>query len=211
MQQTARGGKLFLNGKYSSKMAGKIILFIGPMFAGKTETLIQKLRRAALSGREVTIIKYAGDSRHEPEILRSHSDAAQGASPALGQTAPINVEVVERLEQARLSGPPEKSVIGVDEGQFFPDLVKMCQIWANEGRIVYVSALDGDYQMRPFGQVCFLVPHCEKVEKFQGVCMSCGGDSSFTKRIVDSDLQVLVGGKESYSALCRKCYNASGL
>lgn len=43
-------------------------------------------------------------------------------------------------------------VIGVDEGQFFPDLISFCETAANAGKIVIVAALDGTFQRK----VCVL-------------------------------------------------------
>jgi thymidine kinase len=45
-------------------------------------------------------------------------------------------------------------VIGIDEGQFFPDLVEWCDEQVNvHGRLVIVAALDGTFQRKPFGRV----------------------------------------------------------
>ena len=45
------------------------------------------------------------------------------------------------------AGPREYDVIGIDEGQFFPDLVAWCEQMANRGKIVLVAALDGTFQV----------------------------------------------------------------
>lgn len=50
-------------------------------------------------------------------------------------------ELMSRLEDAS-----KFEVIGVDEGQFFPDLVQFCEKLAARGRVVIVAALDGTFQ-----------------------------------------------------------------
>ena len=45
------------------------------------------------------------------------------------------------------AGLREFDVIGIDEGQFFPDLVPWCEQMANRGKIVLVAALDGTFQV----------------------------------------------------------------
>ena len=39
-------------------------------------------------------------------------------------------------------------VIGIDEGQFFPDIVEFCEEMANAGKTVIVAALDGTFQRK---------------------------------------------------------------
>ncbi len=60
-------------------------------------------------------------------------------------------------------------VIGVDEGQFFPDLVDFCEMAANAGKTVVVAALDADYNRRAFGRVHELLPLAESVHKLRAV------------------------------------------
>ena len=37
-------------------------------------------------------------------------------------------------------------VVGIDEGQFFPDVVEFAEKAANKGLIVIIAALDGTFQ-----------------------------------------------------------------
>ena len=47
-------------------------------------------------------------------------------------------------------------VIGIDEGQFFPDIVSFADSMATAGKIVIVAALDGTFQRKVF-TTCILV------------------------------------------------------
>ena len=67
-----------------------------------------------------------------------------------------------------------------------------------------VYGLDGDFQQQKFGGVLDLIPHCDTVEKLQGFCNYCDNRSMFTKRLENSDKQVLVGN-DNYIPVCRKC------
>ena len=64
-------------------------------------------------------------------------------------------------------------VIGVDEGQFFPDLVDFCEYAAEQGKIVLVAALDGTYQRQGFPAILNIIPLAEHVVKLTAVCMLC--------------------------------------
>ncbi|VDK53572.1 unnamed protein product [Anisakis simplex] len=99
------------------------------------------------------------------------------------------------------------TVIAIDEGQFFPDIVECCEKLANMGKIVIVAALDGDYNRKEFdNHVLELCPLAEKVCKLRAVCTKCGGDAPFTKRLSDDTEQEVIGGLEKYQAMCRRCY-----
>uniref|UniRef100_A0A8C7WVG4 Thymidine kinase n=1 Tax=Oryzias sinensis TaxID=183150 RepID=A0A8C7WVG4_9TELE len=113
-------------------------------------------------------------------------------------------------------------VIGIDEGQFFPDTVEFSEEMANLGKTVIVAALDATFQRKPFGNILSLVPLAESVVKLHAVCMQCYREAAYTKRIgVEKEvflplqlrcvkwclLQVeVIGGADKYQAVCRTCY-----
>jgi len=98
-------------------------------------------------------------------------------------------------------------VIGIDEGQFFPDIAQYAALWASEGKTVVVAALDGTFQRKPFGNVLELVPVCEKVSKLSAVCMvCCKRDAHFTRRRTTETKVEVIGGRDKYLAVCRCCY-----
>jgi hypothetical protein len=96
--------------------------------------------------------------------------------------------------------------IGIDEGQFFPDIVPFCEKMANIGKTVIVAALDGTFQRKPFGSVLDLIPLAESVTKLSAVCMLCYNDASFTERLGDELAVEVIGGSDKYLAVCRQCY-----
>ena len=97
-------------------------------------------------------------------------------------------------------------MIGIDEGQFFPDLVEFCEAMANYGKIVIVAALDGTFQMKPFGNVLDLIAVAESVVKLNAVCMLCHRTASFTRRLGTETKVELIGGSDMYISTCRKCH-----
>ena len=74
---------------------------------------------------------------------------------------------------------------------------------------VYICGLDGDFKRERFGNLLDLVPMCDKVTKLTALCGFCkdGTRAIFTYRTSASNEQVLIGEKDSYVPLCRKCYN----
>ena len=97
-------------------------------------------------------------------------------------------------------------VIGIDEGQFFSQIVEFCQTMANKNKIVLIAALDGTFERKPFGNIISLIPLAEKVLKLNAVCVYCANEAAFTKRIVESKQIQLIGGEEMYKPVCRPCF-----
>ena len=90
----------------------------------------------------------------------------------------------------------------------YPDLNTFCEMAADEGKVVIVAALDGDFQRKPFGSVCDLVALSESVTKLSAVCNFCCGDAAFTKRIGSETAIQVIGGSEKYIPVCRACYHS---
>lgn len=173
---------------------GRIELILGPMFSGKTTEMLRRRNRHALASRDCRVLKYAGDVRYNKDNVVTHDQLMQEAVSA----ARI-ADVFEDLLQYK--------VIGIDEGQFFPDVVEHVERLANLGKIVIVAALDGDYSRKEFmNRVLDLCPLAEKVSKLRAVCTECGSDAAFSKRLTMHKDQEVIGGKEMYSASCRTCY-----
>jgi len=172
---------------------GQIQLILGPMFSGKSTELIRRLKRYQVAQYEVLIIKYAKDLRYDEKGIATHC----------GQTLPA-------MAADRLGDLQDKArdfdVIGIDEGQFFPDVVSWCEEMANRGKIVLVAALDGTFQRKPFQDILSLIPLSEDVSKLHAVCMVCFQDAAFSKRISNEDGVEVIGGADKYMAVCRQCY-----
>lgn len=193
---------------YASHMheqrAGTIELIIGPMFSGKTSELHSRIMRSSFAGQPSVIIKYIGDDRYSgDDVLSTHSNIRQSSSEESKTNAAIRVVSAQRLSDV----DAVENVIGVDEGQFYPDLIETCELWANMGKRVIISALDGDFKRAPFGQVCELVAKSDFVEKKKGICMKCRTmDSSFSKKISTNTDIIDIGHQDKYIAVCRACF-----
>lgn len=140
------------------------------------------------------VLKYHKDDRYEANKASTHDRLVHEAIACA-----LLIPMQERMA--------EFDVIGVDEGQFFPDIVEFCEAMANAGKIVIVAGLDGTFQRKPFGRILELIPLAEDVVKLNAVCMICQGDAAFSKRR-GSEMEVeLIGGSEKYMAVCRSCYH----
>ncbi|XP_015906583.1 thymidine kinase, cytosolic [Parasteatoda tepidariorum] len=179
----------------STQSKGQIQVIFGPMFSGKTTELIRRLRRYQIAKHKCLIVKYANDVRYDAVSIATHDRQCLSAISATTLTDLENIA-------------SNYSVIGIDEGQFFPDTVQFAEKMANNGKVVIVAALDGTFQRKEFGDILLLVPLAESVIKLTAVCMICFEEASFTKRIGNETELEVIGGTDKYMAVCRRCYTS---
>jgi len=175
---------------------GQIQVIFGPMFSGKTTELIRRLKRYQIANHKCLIIKYANDDRYDKDGIATHD------KQTLAATSTLELSSLKHVSNSY-------SVIGIDEGQFFPDVVPFAEQMADKGKIIIVAALDGDFQRRGFGNILNLVPLAENIVKLNAVCMLCFQEGSFTKRKGSETAVEVIGGQDKYLATCRACYHKS--
>lgn len=165
------------------------------MFCGKTTELMRRMRRHQHAGRGVLLVKYAADTRYSDECAvvthDKHTTEAHASVCCLG-------DVVL---------PPGIDIVLIDEVQFMPDAVEVCERWANAGIVVICAGLDSDWRREPFAVISRLAARAECVDKLTAVCVRCKSDAAhWTHRTVTSDALELIGGGEAYEPLCRQCW-----
>ena len=177
---------------------GKLQVIFGPMFSGKSTELQRRLRRHTVANRRVLVVKYAGDNRYDDKVGSSNSAVTHDLAtmPALPTKDLSNIDnVVHNYD-----------VVGIDEAQFFDDVVGYCEKWAQLGKVVIVAALDATFQRKPFKSILGLVPLAEEVTKLTAVCTDCAADAAFTARTTKETAVEVIGGASCYKAVCRACY-----
>ena len=100
------------------------------------------------------------------------------------------------------------SIILINEGQFFNDIVQWVTIAVEDHKkTVYVCGLDGDFKRNRFGDWLNLLPMCDKITKLHSFCSMCKRRPAiFSHRMSEETTQKLIGS-ECYVPLCRSCYN----
>lgn len=173
---------------------GKLEIFLGPMFAGKSTEIIRRIRKMKFIGKKILVVKPQIDNRYNEEKITSHDY----------ETA--DCIIVTNLSELNVK---DYNTIIIDEGQFFNDLKEYVISWVDIFDInVVVAGLDGDFQRQPIGQMLELIPYADSCIKLNALCSKCkdGTNASFTHRIIHSNEQILIGGSDTYIPLCRKCY-----
>ena len=174
---------------------GSIEVITGSMFSGKTEELIRRLRRASFAGLKVEIFKPSLDKRYSETRVVSHDDKSIISTPVDNASA-------------ILLFVGDVDVVGIDEAQFFDaSIVEVCNKLADDGIRIVVAGLDMDFMGKPFGPMPALLAIAEYVTKVHAICMRCGNLAQYSFRKSEEEQVVLLGEKNLYEPLCRKCYN----
>lgn len=174
---------------------GWIEVICGPMFSGKSEELIRRLRRAMIARKRVQVFKPAIDTRYSSDEIVSHADSR------------LKSDVVGKPSEMLATLDWRTQVVGIDEANFFgPDLVDVAQQLADSGKQVIIAGLDTDYMGRPFAPVPDLLCLAESITKTLAICLRCGNPAKHTQRLVESDDLIVVGAMGIYEARCRRCF-----
>lgn len=181
--------------EFNQQLGGWIEVVCGPMFSGKTEELIRRMRRAQIAGQRVEIFKPASDVRYDDTEVVSHDKNSIHSTP------------VESSSNMLLLAD-DVQVVGIDEAQFFDEgIVEVANELANQGKRVVVAGLDLDFKGRPFGPMPHLLATAEYVTKLHAICRRTGGPAHFSFRKVAGDQTFMLGESEEYEPVSRSVYN----
>lgn len=181
---------------------GWIEVVVGPMFSGKSDELIRRIKRALIARQRVLVFKPRIDDRYHHTDVSSHDGRRAEAIPVRDST-----------ELHAYLSDPLPDVVAVDEAQFFDaGLIEVVLKLADKGVRVICAGLDMDFRGEPFGVIPDLLTRAEYVEKLYAVCPVCGAPATRTQRFVNGkparydDPVILVGASEAYEPRCRKCH-----
>jgi len=184
---------------------GRIEVITGPMFAGKTEELIRRVRRAEFAKENIVVFKPQIDDRYAQNEVVSHNNS---------RTRSVNIhqakEILDYIDE-------NTNIIAIDEVQFLDDeAVSICEQLANRGIRVIVSGLDQNFRGEPFSFMPDLLALADEVLKLTAVCVICHAPATKTQRLVNHqpanyhDPLIVVGASDSYEARCRHCHEVPG-
>lgn len=99
---------------------GRIELIMGCMFAGKSTELLRRCRKHEITGKKVLKVKFSADHRYDSEAISTHGGMKEKAIPSTHLLRDLQDEW------------RKYDVIGIDEGQFFVDIVEFAEMAACE-------------------------------------------------------------------------------
>lgn len=170
------------------------------MFAGKSEELLRRVRRAHLAGQALEVVNHALDERHGSSRVASH------AGLSIPSHAAADVGAIPELADGRTL-----DLLAIDEAQFFgSELRAVVDEFVLGGVTVVVAGLSVTFDGQPFEPLPALMALAEDVTKLTAVCTVCGADAAFHQRVLGDDTadariaaEEHIGGIEAYHARCR--------
>ena len=191
---------------YHTYKNGFIEVVCGPMFAGKTEELIRRIKRLEYAKQNVIVFKPSIDNRYstKPEIV-SHNLSKK---PSIVVSS--SKDIMSYVEK-------DTHAVVIDEAQFFDQgIVDVAEQLADQGLRVIVGGLDRDFRGEPFGPMPELLALAEFVTKLTAICVKSGLPATRTQRIINgqpanyNDDTILVGALESYEPRARQYHEVPG-
>ena len=173
---------------------GRIELILGPMFSGKSTRLIELIRKYVYKAKKTIMIKFFADKRYSEKSEVVTHDLIKYDSIDC-KNLRDSYDIIKNYD-----------VIGIDEGQFFPDLVEVCEELALQKKIIIIAALNGDFRMEPFPVISRIISKADKIKLLKAYCFHCHKDAKYSLRIVQSNETVLIGAGEAYKPACRECH-----
>lgn len=182
---------------------GYLEVICGSMFSGKSEELIRRVRRWMIAKKRVLVFKPSIDTRYGTNVT-SHDGNNVEAQMVLGEYPAVILNMA--IEQ-------QAQVVAIDEAQFFSaELLEIIDELIKRDVRVICAGLDMDFARRPFGIMPTLMAVADEVTKLKAICQVCGEPATFNQRLIDGrpasrkDPIIVVGGRETYEARCRKCH-----
>jgi thymidine kinase len=180
---------------------GWIEVICGPMFAGKSEELIRRIKRLEYAKKKTLVFKPSIDIRYSSNEVVSHSNL-KTKSIAIKESK----EILDYVDSSTFA-------IAVDEVQFLDkEIIYLAQKLALKGIRVILGGLDTDFRGEPFPITASLMTIAEDVLKLTAICVVCGAPATKTQRIINgkpahySDPIIKVGAAEAYEPRCRHCH-----
>ncbi len=182
---------------------GSLEVICGPMFSGKSEELIRRLKRARIAKLKTAVFKHAIDDRYDLDHVVSHNGNKLDA-----HATDNGAFLLSKLDNKQYA------VVGIDEIQFYSnDIIPVIVSLVDKGTRVIVAGLDMDYRGAPFGPMPTLLALADSVTKLKAICTECGADAHFSQLIeqkptpTETSAFVLVAAADKFTARCRSCHS----
>jgi thymidine kinase len=176
----------------------KFLLFVGPMFGGKTTRLLAALDRYRYQKKNILLFKPKMDERYNKENVTTHN--------GIKSPRAVLVETGHELYSTFISIDKEESVdiVAVDEAFMIPGCADaLIKIYKARAKTIVVSSIQLNSVGGVMAEVPKMMPWATEMTVCPAVCFECGADAHFTyKKSNQENIGIEVGGSELYESLC---------
>lgn len=183
-------------------MNNELVLILGPMYSGKTTLMFDKVKRYHMRGLKCVLVKPMKDKRYTNDGTVSTHDGTK--MKGLNISSLLEIENIDKYD-----------VIGIEEAHLFDNCDLSQQLktiedkYKNKNFVFFISTLNGTFNQKPLEQTSKLLPLATEIIHLTSVCYNyktCGNDKAgYTKKIVNSNKEIEVGGEDMYLPTCAKC------
>ena len=175
----------------------RIDLILGCMFSGKTTELIRLVKRYAIMGKKCVVVNTNLDTRCE-KFVQTHDNCNYNA-----------VKFTNLMDFYYSTEYKAADVIGIDEAQFFQDIMQFVHLAEVDNKTMIISGLNGNIDRQPMGHILELIGMVDSIKLLTAVSTNGSDnedqDAIFSVRESNMDPDVIMpGGSELYRAVTRK-------
>ncbi len=197
---------------------GRLVLDIGPMFSGKSDTLIQRIKSAERSGKRIVVFKPMTDDRWEDGTRIEVYDHGRIRTRNGPEREAVFVQTGDQIRDYLENNPGIREVY-IDEAQFIQGVFDTINDAIYQGYRFYVTGLHRDFKRDPFFDVPKLMTIADEINMHRAVCVRCGHPAVENQRLkkkgdmwlpVDYTDPIVLVGDDDYQARCLRCHELPG-
>lgn len=181
-----------------------IHVIVGPMCAGKTAALIQKVK--LIPQNKVVVIKHIRDVRFSTTHAVSR-DGARFEATSFSSIEPDGKQLFGALFD-------QITTIAIDEGHFFPNIRDCAHQWALKGKQVIIATIHTGIFLEHLPHVSALLSIADTITLLKNACIQCGAEALFNYRKTplpihpsEDPITAYYGDVAEYAAVCRRCFH----
>lgn len=180
-----------------------ITTFIGPMFSGKSDKLIEIYNK--IYNKDNIICFKPVDDNRDLGVISSRNKQSQ-----------LKCYLINRFEDILfilkgLNTPFLGKIILIDEAQFIKGNVQYLNYLSIKlDYDIYISGLSLTSNLKPFGCMPEILSISDNIVKLWAHCYYCGRRADYTRCLVDKVKDVLVGNEE-YIPVCKNHIDKDGI
>jgi len=181
--------------KSTNMTRGSLEVFAGPMYAGKTTLLLQRVLWLDHQQKKILVIKPSKDNRYNEDTIVTHNQLSYPC---------ISFSEFSEIEDNYNIMPYNYNTVCLDEVQFMDckDTLSSVEMWLRNGVNVIAAGLDQDSRGIPFETTSQLLGLADKSEKIKAICTVCGKEATKTYRVKASGDRIQVGSMGMYEPRC---------
>jgi len=211
-KSTSKTGQLIPRHDTPTITYGKLTVYFGGMFSGKTDAVEAHIDRARHARINWQAFKPANDTRHGTESARSRRGNGQVGFDVTPIDPKFPHDILQKIDN-------DTRLIVLDEVQFFhTSLLSVVDQIRRAGITVIAAGLDLDYLGRPFGSTLTLAATATDARKLTAICMVCRHHEAPFSQMINVDgtpvthdiyndgSSVAIEGPTTYEARCGHCF-----